>query len=477
MSQKFPINFTMDIFTYYAKYYDQILDSVALFNKAGEVIYCNDAFSVFTGYSVVRFQNKKATLPIAIKSYKEADFDINEFIKLADCDGTEIVNLETKAIFRGLAQITVKRVELSKEITEIETEEELFILSLKDLSLEEDLMQSFRSEIDNRNKKIQEMNQLIEILQKIRLLDDPYETINEFINYMLGLNKVCLSGSLRNGQFTRLEHANNTIQEHDENPKAVLSEINKFLEDNKTTKYVCYPSEIRSEAGDKFQWSVVPFKFGKNEIFAVFIFDTQKQKEEFAHQSAIILSVQLNLILNNLTLKEFAITDGLTRLKNSSFFREQLEILCSKHMTGQLILFDVDFFKKVNDVYGHLGGDAVLIMIGEKIPQVVKNFSPDDFANTIVARVGGEEFAIFIPDKDEEYGCKMAESLRAEIEKTPVSYNQISIQITISLGVASWVFQDGYNNKKVTSLYKSSDEALYRSKKSGRNQVSYIKAA
>jgi diguanylate cyclase (GGDEF)-like protein len=321
------------------------------------------------------------------------------------------------------------------------------------------------------------MNQLIEILQKIRLLDDPYETINEFINYMLGLNKVYFSGRIRNGQFAKVKQLSNNLSLENKITEDLLAEIYKYLDENKTTKYVCCPSNLSNVHGDKFQWCIVPFIFGKNKIYAIFIFETQQQNDDFAHQSAIILSVQLNLILNNLTLKELAITDGLTRLRNSSYFREQLEFHCSKHLTGQLILFDVDFFKKVNDIYGHLGGDAVLIMIGEKIPQVVKSFLEEDFSDAIIARVVGEEFAIFIPDRDEKFGCDLAELIRSEIEKTPVSFNKIIINVTISLGVSSWTFNERYSNKKVTALYKTCDEALYRSKKSGRNQVSFLNVA
>jgi diguanylate cyclase (GGDEF)-like protein len=200
------------------------------------------------------------------------------------------------------------------------------------------------------------------------------------------------------------------------------------------------------------------------------------QLNKFSHQSAIILSEQLNLILNNLTLKELSYTDGLTKLKNNLYFRKKIDEVCQMSQNAQLVLFDVDFFKKINDSYGHPGGDAVLMFLGEKIPQVMQKVNPD-FAHATIARVGGEEFAIIIPDRDLEFANMFAETLRSEIQASTVDFNATPINFTISLGISSWTSKHVFTPEAVKLLYKAADDALYNSKRSGRNRVSVLAAA
>jgi diguanylate cyclase (GGDEF)-like protein len=124
-----------------------------------------------------------------------------------------------------------------------------------------------------------------------------------------------------------------------------------------------------------------------------------------------------------------------------------------------LILFDIDFFKRINDGHGHPAGDAVL----RQITDVAKN----SFAGTdLLARVGGEEFAVLVPDSLEVALAK-AESFRAEVEGHAFLWQEEQISVTVSLGVATLT-----GGESGAQLYKRTDELLYVSKHGGRNRVS-----
>ena len=129
----------------------------------------------------------------------------------------------------------------------------------------------------------------------------------------------------------------------------------------------------------------------------------------------------------------------------------------------------------MNDTYGHPGGDAVLIFIGEKIPQIFQNFNHSSYAKSVIARVGGEEFALLIPDKSIDFAEELSEKIRSEIETSVVKFNDIEIKFTISIGVSSWDSVISYSEQTVKEVYKRADDALYNSKRSGRNKVSSIK--
>ena len=124
-----------------------------------------------------------------------------------------------------------------------------------------------------------------------------------------------------------------------------------------------------------------------------------------------------------------------------------------------LILFDIDFFKRINDGHGHPAGDAVL----RQITEVAK----DSFAETdLLARVGGEEFAVLVPATLEAARAK-AERFRANVEAYAFMWQETRIPVTVSLGVA-----DLASGESGAGLYKRTDELLYASKHGGRNRVS-----
>jgi len=159
-------------------------------------------------------------------------------------------------------------------------------------------------------------------------------------------------------------------------------------------------------------------------------------------------------------LYEKSITDPLTSLYNRTFLEEFLEkkLLEAKRYKFPLsiAMIDIDFFKKINDTYGHLSGDCVL---KELALLLKKNFRGSD----VVARYGGEEFIIIMPFTSLEDACKKLEEFRKIVEKHLFCMEHL--KITISVGVAQ------YKNEDMLELIEKADENLYEAKRSGRNKV------
>ena len=156
--------------------------------------------------------------------------------------------------------------------------------------------------------------------------------------------------------------------------------------------------------------------------------------------------------------------DGLTQVHNKRFFQEAIEreFARSKRYGNRLtlVIFDIDHFKKVNDTHGHLAGDEVLRRVGVLVKIKVRT-------NDTVARVGGEEFAVILPEADQHGGSVLAEKLRKLVEAERIMQDGTVIPVTISLGVAEF----NASQENAEQLVKAADEKLYEAKRSGRNRV------
>ncbi len=161
-----------------------------------------------------------------------------------------------------------------------------------------------------------------------------------------------------------------------------------------------------------------------------------------------------------------ALTDSLTGLFNRRYLNAHLARIIGRiaetHKPVAAILFDVDFFKHTNDNYGHQVGDEVLKELANRVSRNLRNFD-------MIARIGGEEFVIIMPDASVEAAAMVAERLRQTIAEKPfkVSHKKGQISITISLGVAAT--EDP--SEQADSLIKRADDCLYDAKKCGRNRV------
>jgi len=188
---------------------------------------------------------------------------------------------------------------------------------------------------------------------------------------------------------------------------------------------------------------------------------------------AIIISMVLRLA-KKLTgahqiIEQMAITDELTQIYNRRHFHNSLdrELSRSKRYGHplSLLMLDIDHFKRVNDFYGHQIGDDVLIGLAAIVKSTTREMD-------VVARYGGEEIAVILPETDGRGAVLNAEKIRGSIETHAFEIHEgKTLKVTVSVGVSCLEQIAGKEEGRANKLIKSADEAMYLAKKSGRNQV------
>ncbi|MBX3203648.1 MAG: diguanylate cyclase [Labilithrix sp.] len=179
---------------------------------------------------------------------------------------------------------------------------------------------------------------------------------------------------------------------------------------------------------------------------------------KFTYQDKLDESFQQQMI-------DAALRDGLTRTYNKKFFQDRLETefaYARRHKTMlSLVMFDVDYFKRVNDTYGHLAGDAVLVHLARITQATIRT-------EDVLARYGGEEFAVICRGIALLNAGVLGERLRARVEQENFDYQGTRLPVTISVGVAAL---PEANVATPSELVRDADSALYEAKRSGRNRV------
>jgi diguanylate cyclase len=163
--------------------------------------------------------------------------------------------------------------------------------------------------------------------------------------------------------------------------------------------------------------------------------------------------------------KEEALSDGLTGLINRRGFDMALSACITQSMAKgpSMLIADIDFFKRINDTYGHLFGDKVI----QAVSKILKAHTKD---TQTAARYGGEEFVLLLPETSLDEAQRIADQIRTTVEKVNIkntAKNESIANITISLGVASYT-----QGESITEFVARADKALYQSKHAGRNRVS-----
>ncbi len=181
-----------------------------------------------------------------------------------------------------------------------------------------------------------------------------------------------------------------------------------------------------------------------------------------------VISSHIAVAFDNARLYYIAITDELTKTFNKRHFRQCIDQAFAdfqKYGNGfALLMMDLDHFKKVNDTHGHVAGDAVLQQLGEILRQSIRE-------NDLAFRYGGEEFAVILPETGEKGARYVAERVRSATAETVFGPGTIDLKLTVSIG-----FETCPQASSVHDLIVAADQALYRAKRQGRNQVVYAAA-
>jgi len=192
--------------------------------------------------------------------------------------------------------------------------------------------------------------------------------------------------------------------------------------------------------------------------------------DELLRENTIRKQTEAALRQSEEALKLLAITDPLTELYNRRHFSELAETEISKSLRYgrplSLIIFDIDFFKHVNDTYGHASGDMVLRTVAKITRESLR-------AGDIPARYGGEEFVVLLPETTATQAVIVAERLRRKMADTSVQTEKGLISITVSFGVSDCAGKLNAipRDRALSELVNTADSALYRSKNEGRNRV------
>lgn len=173
-----------------------------------------------------------------------------------------------------------------------------------------------------------------------------------------------------------------------------------------------------------------------------------------------ILSGHIGLAITNASLhaevRRMVITDNLTGLSTRSYLDEQVSLMQKRDFCGSLIMVDIDYFKKINDTFGHQVGDKILIQVSQIIMSSIRD-------TDIAARWGGEELAIYLPQSTIDQTMRVAERIRLRIDE------ETKPHVSVSCGIAQWHWED--EKISVESLFYQADMALYKAKNLGRNQI------
>ena len=200
--------------------------------------------------------------------------------------------------------------------------------------------------------------------------------------------------------------------------------------------------------------------------FGISIISAQRYDRLTQLTQALELKQQELIVERDKAIKS-SLTDPLTRLYNRNYMQVELEKLIAlshrKHQSLSVIMADIDFFKRINDTFGHQSGDSVLVQFAQVLCEGVRE---SDF----VSRYGGEEFLIALPQTPLLEAKTLAEKLRKQVEEYPFQTIDDQ-QVTVSLGVAT------LNGQGLDQLISQADQALYRAKHTGRNKVCFADLA
>jgi len=215
--------------------------------------------------------------------------------------------------------------------------------------------------------------------------------------------------------------------------------------------------------------------------------NSEKELRVKAQNELLDIQIKMNLDLDalvknrtieleeaNTQLKALSVTDGLTQLKNRYYFdqtfKKEFKRAARESWPFSVIMIDIDYFKKINDEYGHLFGDYCLEKSAALIQSIVHR--PSD----TVARYGGEEIAILLPNTSLDGAIKLAEKIREHFRETEFSNSGVSKFLTVSLGVSSGNPVPN-NQANALKLLEISDQCLYKAKENGRDQVVGLKCS
>ena len=196
--------------------------------------------------------------------------------------------------------------------------------------------------------------------------------------------------------------------------------------------------------------------------------ESEARYEELEHRSLSLQRENLDLVVKNRRLSEVSSRDTLTGLYNRWFVMEKIDSELNRALRHgspmSLLMLDVDYFKRINDTWGHSAGDQVLQGIGKLLRDCCRVYD-------VPGRYGGEEFCIVLPETKTGNTTTVAERIRHRLESTALPCGDTSIAVTASIGIAGMDAPGDGDALSPAGLIERADRALYMAKNRGRNRV------
>ncbi len=212
--------------------------------------------------------------------------------------------------------------------------------------------------------------------------------------------------------------------------------------------------------------TAVPYNIADRRIVIEMLKDISKSVFHDLSGDTVMQQIGIHTLIDNMN--KLAFRDSLTGLYNRRYIMEKLPVdLLNSVLSAtdlSIIMVDIDHFKKVNDTYGHIGGDYTLQHVAATLSGCLKR------ANDWIARFGGEEFLICMPGANLEAAKATAEGMRESLEKSLVRYQNAEFNVTASFGISNLKSVGQVNAE---DLIKQADEKLYSAKNNGRNRVEF----
>lgn len=388
-----------------------------------------------------------------------------------------ILVLITDVIYR---QIVNKERENKNLLIKLEQQYKELETAHDEIEVRNSMLVKSNEELEKANKKLADsigefftLHQISQAISSILNMDELIKFVNDIALGVMGVKSSTII--LYNEKQLRLEVNTTNIKNKEDykvliekvNCKALLNVLEKgepiydnnvdpneyvFAEGRDVKSLICVPITAKVK---KFGLILLEQDFPR-------AFDSDKVR------LLTIIAQQVGMAMENAELyqrmQELAVKDNLTGAYNRMYFSEKIkaefENAQRNKAEGAIVMFDIDYFKKINDTYGHLFGDKVLKTLSELVMESIRS-------NDVLARIGGEEFIILFPNISLTQACEVCERLRKKIEVTAIKDNSTAVSVSASFGITA--FPGNYSN--TTELLKSVDDALYDAKKSGRNCI------
>jgi len=258
--------------------------------------------------------------------------------------------------------------------------------------------------------------------------------------------------------FILVDDKNNYLSSNPASRK-MFPDVSKLSKGESIFSINCWPNELKNNENNPVEFSITgkSTRHYKASVSPVII-----ENETLIARIFLFMDITDNVILLK-ELEEAAYIDALTGIYNRKHFLELAETNIKRaarmEQTVFVAMLDIDFFKKVNDTYGHDAGDKVLKGITSIVNKTIRAYD-------LFGRFGGEEFLILFTVMDKMEAYCMAERIRKNIEQSVINYEDHEIKPTVSIGLAQL-----WEDQPLENAIKNSDKALYEVKNSGRNQV------